>query len=199
MVFWNENLVPHESQHRWWESDLGQASILDQSRKRKKVHATRKHPLVPTAIYLECLWHTLLCICVHLYIPARCILLSAVPQVPQVFVLYVGVCFIFGMCTEKNPWRRRRREGKKKVLRGSEWLDLPWMLLIGRQFLSETACMCLCLHVSSHILSWSVCSESVRISRLFFAPSFSSQTSGKDQSHNSNPDSSHNNNKKCWY
>lgn len=149
-MFWNENLVAHKSQHRWWESDLGQASILDQSGKRNKVvHATRKHPLVPNS-YLPGMSLTYSTLHLCTYIQARCILLSAVSQVLQVFVLYVGVCFIFGKCTKKKSLTEAAAGREKKALRGSDSLDLPWMLLIGPRFFFyyQRLHVCVCVYTS---------------------------------------------------
>lgn len=97
-MFWNVNLILITTSSSSC-SGLGQGL---RKRWSKLLGNTLQCLLV---IYLECLWHTLLCIRVQVYIQAPCILLSAVSQAPdlqayQVFVLYIVVCLIFGKQAE---------------------------------------------------------------------------------------------------
>lgn len=69
------------------------------------VQVTLKHLLVPNGYIPGMSLIYPICISVHLYIQARCILLSNVKQASdlwadEVFVLYNVVCLIFGKCTE---------------------------------------------------------------------------------------------------
>lgn len=88
---------------------------------------------------------------------------------------------------------RKKKSAKRQRLVGSalDVIDRPTVFIRDCMYVSVFTCLV------SHSLV--VCLFSVRSDFapffFFLVPHFSSQTSGKDQSHNSNPDSGHNNNK----